>query len=143
MRKQTEQNNEPQSTVWPLDSNSCGRCFNKPLQEGNTGMTAPRLHGTYISVPVMIEMPDGKPLTYCYISRCPICGHIKNYDARYLYQKGSLANFYPLSWEVTRKYRIDPEKVVDAVLKTPRGTVWLKLSEVQFEGTKIYGGKYD
>lgn len=143
MRKQAEQNNEPQSTVWPLDSLSCGRCFNKPKIEGNTGMMAPRLHGTYISFPVMIEMPDGKPLTYCYISRCPICGHIKNYDARYLYQKGAQANFYPLSWEITGKYRIDPEKVVDAVLKTPRGTVWLKLSEVQFEETKIYGGKYD
>lgn len=141
MRKQVVQADEPQSTIWAVHSLSCMRCFNRPLQAGNTGMTAPRLHGTYISVPVMIEMPNGQSFVYCYVARCTVCGHIKNYDGRYLFQKGKVANFYPLSWNITRKYNIDPEKVVDGILKTSRGNIWLKLADVQLKVDSIYGGE--
>lgn len=126
------ENGEENTTVLPLQGNSCMACWNMPLT-ANDGQTAPRAHGIVVSLPVHLVEKDGKTTIVCYVARCVNCGHVKNY--------GAIPGIFKMplikpdtniaKWPEILRNDIDPMKFEDAILNAPKGKIWLNARGLQ------------
>ena len=130
--KRKTENGEENTTVWPLQANSCMACWNMPLT-ANDGPTAPRAHGKVVSLPVHLVEKSGKTTIVCYVARCMNCGHVKQY--------GAIPGIFKMPlikpdtniarWPEILRNDIDPMKFEDAILNAPKGKIWLNARDLQ------------
>lgn len=109
------------STVLPYRPDSCQNCWNKPKGNADDEL-APRWHGIYVSLPVMLVELDGKITQVGYRAECIACGDVKYYEGKGCVYKliSGKADFGVAFWPEIRRNGLDPDGFVNAVY-TQRG----------------------
>lgn len=130
--KRKTENGEENTTVLPLQVNSCMACWNANLT-ADDGPTAPRAHGIVVSLPVHLVENNGKATIVCYVARCMNCGHVKQY--------GAIPGIFKMplikpdtniaKWPEILRNDIDPMKFEEAILNAPKGKIWLNARDLQ------------
>lgn len=131
-KRKTEQGEEIKTTILPMPPEGCMACWNMPLTADDS-QTAPRAHGTVASLPVHLVENSGKVTIVCYVARCMNCGHVKRY--------GAIPGIFKMplhhpdtniaKWPEILRNGIDPLKFEEAILKAPKGKIWLNARDLK------------
>lgn len=100
--------------IWPKVENSCGRCWNEELRNGE------RAHEIVIAQPVWLIEKDGTRTQVGYVSRCPRCGWIKHYGNRFIYKlNGRYTDFNMRYWPELIRNMVLPDEFEEAIMAVP------------------------